>query len=165
MSIPNILIKSFNYFKILKSRDGEIWSELTQIESAGNSTQLISYTTIDDNTYSGSGYYKLLQVDFDGKSKEYGPINVSCQSNDKSFSAFPNPNSGEFQILINNENLIGDCSIVIKDTKGSDIYNKTITVKPGVNVVYVENVKSSPGIYYIYLNGYEFTNVIKIVIK
>jgi len=156
-----------DYFSILKSRNGLDWSQLTNVESSGNSTQLIYYSTVDNEGYNGNGYYKLLQVDNDGKSKEYGPINVNCQTNNSGyFSIFPNPNSGQFQILLNNKNLVGECSIIIKDTKGAEILNKEINVKPGINAIYIDNVKSSSGIYYIYIsNNIEHTQIVKIVIK
>lgn len=156
-----------DYFSILKSRNGLDWSQLTNVESSGNSTQLIYYSTVDNEGYNGNGYYKLLQVDTDGKSKEYGPINVNCQTNNSGyFSIFPNPNSGQFQILLNNKNLVGECSIIIKDTKGSEILNKEINVKPGINAIYIDNVKSSSGIYYIYIsNNIEYTQIVKIEIK
>ena len=156
-----------DYFSILKSKNGLDWSHLANVESSGNSTQLIYYSTVDNERYNGNQYYKLLQFDTDGKSKEYGPINVNCQINNTVyFSIFPNPNSGQFQILLNNKNLVGECSIIIKDTKGAEILNKKVNVKPDINAIYIDNVKSSPGIYYIYIsNNIESSQVVKIEIK
>jgi hypothetical protein len=94
-------------------------------------------------------------------------IDVICKTNNSGyFSIFPNPNSGQFQILLNNKNLVGECSIIIKDTKGAEILNKEINVKPGINAIYIDNVKSSSGIYYIYIsNNIEYTQIVKIEIK
>ena len=68
--------------------------------------------------------------------------------------------------MLNNKNLVGECSIIIKDTKGAEILNKKVNVKPDINAIYIDNVKSSPGIYYIYIsNNIESSQVVKIEIK
>jgi hypothetical protein len=156
-----------SYFEIVKSRDGENWSVLNTIPAAGNSTQEISYTTKDENTIDGNNYYKLNQYDIDGKNESFGPISVNCTENSKGyFSVFPNPNLGTFQVILNNSNFIGDCYLIVKDTKGSEIINKEVTIKPGINSIYVEDVKKSSGIYYVYINnGKESTQILKMVIK
>lgn len=156
-----------DFFEILKSRDGENWSSLINVESVGNSNQELSYTTKDENTIDGNNYYKLIQYDIDGAFKEYGPINVIC--NEKSngyFSIFPNPNSGSFQIIINNKNLIGKCNIVLKDIKGSEVYNSKVEIKPGINLFNLNSLINSAGMYYIHINNdYDFSPTLKVNIK
>lgn len=156
-----------NYFEIQKSRDGENWSTLTTVESAGNSTQELSYTTKDENTTDGNNYYKLLQFDVDGLFKEYGPINVQCSNLTKGyFSVFPNPSSGQFQLVLNDKNLLGESEVIVNDTKGSQIFNKIIDVKPGINTFLIQELKNSNGLYYIYIrNSSVTTSVIKIEIR
>jgi hypothetical protein len=156
-----------DYFKVMKSRDGVNWSTLTSISSAGNSTQELSYTALDKNIISGNNYYKLLQIDIDGKSKEYGPINVNCSvSSEGYFSVFPNPTSGEFQVIINDINLVGTSKLIIKDTKGSEVLNKDLEIKPGINAFFVDNLQKSSGMYYIYVVNEKLTTTIrKIEIK
>jgi hypothetical protein len=151
-----------DYFKVMKSRDGVNWSTLTSISSAGNSTQELSYTALDKNIISGNNYYKLLQIDIDGKSKEYGPINVNCSvSSEGYFSVFPNPTSGEFQVIINDINLVGTSKLIIKDTKGSEVLNKDLEIKPGINAFFVDNLQKSSGMYYIYVVNEKLTTTIR----
>jgi len=156
-----------DYFEVVKSRDGENWSSLTTLESAGNSTQELTYNTKDGNAIDGNNYYKLIQYDIDGQFKEYGPINVLCSSSPKGyFSVFPNPNSGKFQVVLNDKNLLGESEVIINDTKGSQIFNKIIDVKPGINTFLIEELKNSTGLYYIYIrNSSLTTSVIKIEIR
>jgi hypothetical protein len=139
-----------SYFEIQKSRDGENWSLLTTLGSAGNSTQELSYTTQDENAIDGNNYYKLIQYDIDGEFKEYGPINVICNGNSKGyFSIFPNPSSGNFQVLLNNKKMIGEGLFIVKDTKGSEVYNQDIKVSTGINFYNISGLNLSPGVYYI----------------
>ena len=55
------------YFSVLKSVNGKDWREFDRIDGAGNSQQEISYSTNDYNLVTGTTYYRLRQVDFDGK--------------------------------------------------------------------------------------------------
>lgn len=156
-----------HYFEIQKSRNGENWSSLTTIESAGNSTQELSYTTKDENAIDGNNYYKLIQYDIDGQFKEYGPINVICNGNSKGyFSIFPNPSSGDFQVILNNKQLIGEGTLMIKDTKGSEILTKEIKISSGINLFNVSNLNLPSGIYYISITSNELsTEIIKQMIR
>ena len=156
-----------DYFEVLKSRDGENWSLLTTLESAGNSTQELTYTTKDQNNLEGNNYYKLIQVDIDGQSKEYGPINITCDGNVKGyFSIFPNPSSGDFQVVINDKQMIGDGKVFVKDSKGANVITQDAKITTGINLINVYNNKLKPGIYYVTIVSNNITTeTIKQVIK
>ena len=156
-----------DYFEVLKSRDGINWSILTTLNSVGNSTQELTYITKDGNSIEENNYYKLIQYDIDGQSKEYGPINVTCSENKKGyFSIFPNPSSGSFQVVLNNKNMVGNGKLIIKDTKGSEILNKEINIVSGINLYNIIDLNMVNGIYYIQVSNVNFsTQVIKQIIK
>ncbi len=63
-----------SYFGIERSVDGETWEEITQEQSAGNSTEKINYFYLDNIDQFTIHYYKLIQYDIDGKFVVYGPI-------------------------------------------------------------------------------------------
>jgi hypothetical protein len=65
-----------SYFDLERSRDGEKWEYVATIKSAGNSNQTLNYSYIDYTERVPVYYYRLNQVDIDGKSKMYGPIVV-----------------------------------------------------------------------------------------
>jgi hypothetical protein len=156
-----------SHFDVLKSRDGENWSKLTTLNSAGNSTQELSYSTKDENAIDGNNYYKLIQYDIDGVSDEYGPINVICNGNSKGyFSTFPNPSSESFQVVLNNKNMIGNGKIEIQDSKGSIVLEKEIEIKGGINLYNLDMLNIVSGVYYIKVTSNEFsTNTLKQIIK
>ena len=156
-----------DYFEVVKSRDGENWSSLTTLGSAGNSTQELSYSTKDENAIDGNNYYKLMQYDIDGQFKEYGPINVICNGNTKGyFSIFPNPSTGDFQVILNNKQLIGEGTLIIKDTKGSEILTKEIKISSGINLFNVSNLNLPSGVYYISITSNDIsTEIIKQMIR
>jgi len=158
---------SNDYFNIEKSRDGKNWQLLTSMDAAGNSTQLLNYETTDENKMEGNNYYRLSQVDFDGTTKTYDVINVSCSGASKGyFSAYPNPSTGSFQVILNDKNLVGSGILSVKDTKGAEMLTRTIEVKPGVNMFSVTDLNLAPGVYYIqFVNGAYVTEVLKEVIR
>jgi hypothetical protein len=156
-----------DYFEVEKSRDGMNWQVLTTVNAAGNSTQLLNYDATDAQAMEGNNYYRLTQVDIDGTTKTYDVINVSCSGAAKGyFSAYPNPSTGSFQVILNDKNLVGSGILSVKDTKGAELLNRTIEVKPGINMFSVTDLNLAPGVYYIQIvNGERATEVLKEVIR
>jgi len=55
------------FFKLKRSANGVIWETISEISAAGNSNRSVSYTIEDYEPKAGTNYYRLKQVDFDGK--------------------------------------------------------------------------------------------------
>ena len=155
-----------SHFDVENSRDGITWDVVKTIEAAGNSNELLTYGYNDVSDHGGDNYYRLTQVDFDGTSKTYDVINVSCaQTTSGYFSIFPNPSSGSFQVMLNNSDIIGQAEMNIVDTKGNKVMMKSIDVKSGINMFAIDE-NLAPGIYYIsVLNGNYSTIVLKHSVK
>jgi hypothetical protein len=156
-----------DYFEIQKSRDGINWSKLTTLNSVGNSNQITDYTTKDENAIDGNNYYKLIQYDIDGQFKEHGPINVVCNGNSKGyFSIFPNPSSGDFQVVLNNKQMIGDGTLIVRDSKGSEVFSLNVSIIKGINLFDVSNIKLLSGVYYVSVFSTEnSTETLKLIIR
>lgn len=84
-----------NYYQIEKSLNLQTWEVIGELAAAGNSNLLLDYSFIDHNPQIGSNYYRLLQVDFDGKYEYFGPIHQSFTTNSEieSINIYPNPNT------------------------------------------------------------------------
>jgi len=156
-----------DYFEVEKSRDGMNWQVLTTVNAAGNSTQLLNYEAIDANAMEVNNYYRLIQVDIDGTKEIVNVTNIRCDRRMNSyFTAYPNPSTGSFQVILNDKNLVGSGILSVKDTKGSELLNRKIEVKPGINIFSVTDLNLAPGVYYIQLmNGERATEVLKEVIR
>jgi hypothetical protein len=155
-----------SHFDVEKSRDGENWQLLTKISSAGTSNELITYQSTDQNGTEGNNYFRLRQVDVDGTEKVYDPINVSCSEVTTGyFSSFPNPSGSSFQVIVNNKELLGVCTMNIVDASGKVIEQRDIEVKDGINM-FVINQELTPGIYFLNIsNGSKSTPVLRHAIK
>lgn len=97
-----------DYFTIEHSVDGIYYSEIAEINGAGNSIEQKTYTYIDENPKEGTNYYRLRQTDFDG-SFAYSEIKtVNINTEISSVNIYPNPVNGNTLTIETNgdENLI-----------------------------------------------------------
>jgi beta-galactosidase beta subunit len=155
------------YYQLEKSRDGENWDVINTQDAAGISNEMRSYSFVDAHASSGNNLYRLSQFDIDGASKTYSVVNVNCAAaNVGYFSTHPNPSTGEFHVVLNNEELIGTATIRMVDSRGTIVSQKEIEVMEGINVYNFNEFKVAPGMYYItVVNDDKSTETIKQSIK
>jgi hypothetical protein len=72
--------KNNDFFAIERSADGYAFEELDRIQGAGNSSIPRNYTFNDLNPLEGTSYYRLRQVDYDGKFELFPPRAVQRES-------------------------------------------------------------------------------------
>ena len=84
--------KNNSHFELQKSTDNKNYVNIDIIEGAGNSNRIINYTYSDFNTISKTVYYRLKQIDFDGKFEFSNPIAVTSRASNNT-SIYPNPAS------------------------------------------------------------------------
>lgn len=70
-----------DYYLVEHSEDGVNWEKIVMLPGAGNSTQTLSYRFIHVDPPKKINYYKLIQVDYDGKQTQYGPISIDNREN------------------------------------------------------------------------------------
>lgn len=89
-----------DYFKIKRSLNGKAYQDLVIVEGKGTSAGSTEYAYTDgDSAYPGVYYYKLMQVDYDGKTKEYGPISIQVGDTETMVTnIYPNP-TGNYSTL------------------------------------------------------------------
>lgn len=130
------------YFEVQKSSDAKAFETIGTVEAAGNSTDLLSYSFIDDEK-NGVVYYRLKQVDFDGK---YVYSQVLSSENATKTVFYPNPSTGSINLSVINEN----ATVSIINSLGTIVYqrfypekgNYLIDLNDQENGVYWIDVKS-----------------------
>lgn len=84
-----------DYFIVQRSTDVKNWENIVEVKGAGNSNEILDYVEYYNNLYNGVSYYKLKQVDFDGKYSYSNIVTVNSLSQNKSnFTIYPNPTNG-----------------------------------------------------------------------
>ncbi len=136
-----------SHFDIEKSRDGQTWNVIGQQNAAGNSNELLSYQFVDSEKNNATAYYRLNQVDFDGKNEYFGPVALTCEQNSFEASTLPNPSSEDFWLRVHTENN-ESVSLKIKDINGAVIHGEELTIMKGMNMFPIRK-HLTPGIYLI----------------
>ncbi|WKN46060.1 T9SS type A sorting domain-containing protein [Tunicatimonas pelagia] len=95
-----------DFFEVQRSKDGKSWEAIGVVDGAGNSTTVLSYSYKDENPLVGTIYYRLRQVDFDGRFEHsktasvevdgFSPLNTSVLD----IRVFPNPTKGVITLQV-----------------------------------------------------------------
>ena len=117
------------YFEIQRSTDNENFETIATINGAGNSNQIIDYTYTDYYSSKTAVYYKLKQVDFDGKFEFSNTISVS-KLHSNNTKIFPNPVSSDetFSIKTNDGNRVIIYNSIGQTIKDLKVDNRTINL-------------------------------------
>jgi len=115
-----------DFYIVEKSNDMINFFEIGKVDGAGNSSRTLNYSYTDKELLSGDNYYRLKQVDFDGKITTYNAIAVNCDSeamSEPTMIAYPNPFTDELNVII--ENLQDkDFVLEIFDDLGKLVYSE-----------------------------------------
>lgn len=133
-------------FLIEKSYDNLLWNELGFVGGNGTTTEKYNYSFVDYSPKNGQIYYRLIQKDYDGTEKIYGPLTVEYTST-MSFNIsqnYPNP----FNPTTNIKFTIAEESIV-----KIDIYNIT-----GEKITTLVNEVKQAGSHSVEFNGKNLTS-------
>lgn len=141
-----------DYFVIEKSTDAINFFPIATIQGNGNSNTVLSYTYTDETPNYATTYYRLKQVDFDGKF-EYFNVVVSTCTADENFNVNQlQLNDNVFGFTINtssNEKL----TVYLYDYRGRIISQETIVVNKGNNPISLSKPHLSDGIYMLNIVG------------
>ncbi|HET8855399.1 MAG TPA: T9SS type A sorting domain-containing protein, partial [Salinimicrobium sp.] len=112
--------KDNSHFEIEKSVDGETFERIGQVNGNGNSYEAITYNFSDHYLTSSQAYYRLKQVDFDGKFEYSKIVLINSASFAQEIQLYPNPvtRSAQF-VTIDLEGLnLKKADVVIRNTNG-----------------------------------------------
>lgn len=157
---------SDNYcFDIERSKDGFQFSKIGRVLVSSNPESIQSYQFIDSTPNEGLNYYRLKQVDVDGKSS-YTKIKVARYEslNKVSIQAFPNPCTDYIKIVFDevyNEDL---AHVTIMGIQGKLIYNQMFALKTStLSISLPSNQNTGLYILTVKLKGNVFRE--KIIVK
>lgn len=135
-----------SYFSVERSSDIQHWYEAAKVNGAGNTSTNISYQVWDEHPYKGISYYRLKQVDKDGKFSYSEIRKVNITDHQSMLRIYPNPGNSILTVEGNKTELTR-----------MQLYNiegKNIT--PAIKIKKINDTKLSldisrltPGVYYL----------------
>lgn len=155
-----------DYFSVERSLDGSNFEALSQVRGAGNTSTSHQYTYVDDNPHSPVSYYRLKQVDFDGKFEIFKVVSINL-SLAHDIVVYPNPlatgESATVQIPAGGEKTL---QVTVMDANGKQIFSQTLEKEnASENVIHFVTEKfSKSGTYFITAFGQSNKYLKKIVV-
>lgn len=89
-----------SHFVVERSSNGDEFTAIARVGAAGNSNTTNTYKFTDEAPASGVNYYRIIQVDFDGKytGTDTKSIRIQCNGGAVAFKAYPNPARSQVNI-------------------------------------------------------------------
>ncbi|HEX5025463.1 MAG TPA: T9SS type A sorting domain-containing protein, partial [Agriterribacter sp.] len=90
-----------SHFTVERSTDGSTFTAIARVGAMGNSSNLNTYKYTDESPANGINYYRITQVDFDGKhsSTEIKTVKIQCNGgNEALLRVYPNPATNQVYI-------------------------------------------------------------------
>jgi hypothetical protein len=121
-----------DYFVVERSQDGINFTALGKVNASGFSNTIQRYNFTDRDNQQGLSYYRILEVDFDGREYLYPIITSECiQLKNASIRVFYVPGEG---IVAQWEQFrSGNVSFVVYDASGRQVNSKLFSTQPGTN--------------------------------
>jgi len=141
-----------DYFLVERSTDGESWTGLPRISGAGTSPYSKEYSFTDPTVSEQTLYYKLSQVDFDGKKEIFKTIDIVCNSFEDKMTVYPNPASKEITLQFNLSKNYGKGLLKIIDSYGRVCLQQTTDLSKGSSSLLM-SLNLSPGTYCVLVSS------------
>jgi hypothetical protein len=151
-------------FEVQRSTDEVAFEQIAIVDGSGNSSIPIKYTYTDTSPVAGITYYRLKQVDFDGKFDFSKVVFVRNEvtARGKNLLVYPNPFAADINItLLATES--GEAIIKIIDLQGKIHHTDNLQLDSGTNQFKMLLQFLSKGIYIIRIDGNGFSESVKIL--
>ena len=142
-------------FEVERSFNGNEFESIGFVKGAGNSNKLLSYQFNDENARFPVTFYRLKQIDFDGKF-DYSSI-ISISNDENKIEITPNPFVETVNIQALNQDQFVSAEII-------DITGKVKASLSGKGNLTMDTKDLSQGIYFIRINNSEKV-IVKRIIK
>lgn len=141
-----------DYFIVQRSANGINYENIGTVAAAGQSSTYRSYQLIDQSPLSDISYYRLEQVDRDGKFAFTNPVAVN-RNDGFSFLIYPSPSAGEISLLLTNNSDL-ETSLTIRDVLGSEVYSEVFLPSAGSSQRSIQlPSRLAPGLYSVLLKN------------
>lgn len=137
-----------DYFIVQRSKDGILFDDVMQEIAAGNSVVVSNYSITDYKPYSGTSFYRVIEVDMDGNLINTG-LTITNFESELSMNVYSGSSANSFSVSITSKTQ-KQVLLVVRDMQGKEYYSKFIILRSVDEIIAVEpEGKLPPGIYTI----------------
>ncbi len=152
-------------FAIERSKDGINFTQIQFVNASGNSSINKNYTATDINPIKGMNYYRLAQVDNDGKQSYSSVASVKFAANDgMGISFYPNPVKSKLTIQLDNISN-NPTSLTLVNVEGKVLKSTLLNQQNSNSTVSFDVANISRGVYYLVIKDGQTTKTSKVIIE
>ncbi|MES2732684.1 MAG: T9SS type A sorting domain-containing protein [Bacteroidota bacterium] len=119
------------YFEVQRSVDAKHFEAIGRVEGSGTTHEMRAYNYVDTKPLAGMNYYRLRQVDIDGK-YEYSRV-IAIDNPQEEMELFPNPISKDMTLFLRINSLeMRQYLVLIYDLQGKEVSREMVTAKAGI---------------------------------
>jgi hypothetical protein len=137
-----------DHFDVERSSDGENFVKIGEVKGAGNSMNVRNYMFLDTHAESSILYYRLKQVDYDGKFSHSNIVVIKKKVSD--VKVYPNPFSEKLTIVGQKP----ETSVSIVDALGREIFSGEVSTP-------INTVSWPSGIYFVHFENRRTEKLLK----
>lgn len=143
-----------DFFSIERSNNGRDFAQIGKVEGNGNSYNSIDYRFLDDNSGTGANYYRLKQIDYDGK-YEYSDI-LRADNTSSKINIYPTASSNSITIDMDVQQV---ATVIVFNEVGQTMKDITITeMKTKIDISDLPH-----GMYFVQVNAQSGKEIKKII--
>jgi hypothetical protein len=149
-----------DFFEVQVSTSDNIWTALERVSGQGTTNLQTAYEYIDKQPLMGKSYYRLRQVDFDGK-EDFSEVVLVIYETD-AVNIYPNPSSEYVTIQVDEE--VGFIQrLTISSLQGTKQWEK-VFASVGTQKYQVDISGLPGGVYLVHIDGSRSRAMKKLVV-
>jgi hypothetical protein len=154
--------KNNDHFSIEKMDDEQSFYQIGQISGSGSSLTIKEYTFIDAEPKSGTNYYRLKQVDYDGVFSYSKIIAVIFEGEAKPVSIYPNPVENGTLFFGNMQKTSMVC---VRDFSGKILFTAIVEPTDNLASLNIDDFGLATGLYHLTITQSGKNYIKKFVVK
>ncbi len=86
-----------DFFVVERRSTTTAFADIARVEGGGTAASVSTYHIVDRHSFSGRNYYRIRQVDYDGKWRHSAIISAEFKPHREKYRLYPNPASDVFK--------------------------------------------------------------------
>ena len=123
-----------DYFIVQRSMDGNHFEDIGKVQGMGTTVIRSDYSFQDETSLTGTIYYRLKQVDYNGDFETHKTVSVVVDNNYLTPTAYPNPARDQVVISVPSNFQTDQATIEIYSMLGRRIQAKQVSLAKGENL-------------------------------